>query len=694
MFGKVVLHLDFETYSDLDLVATGLHIYARGRHTDLWCAAFAFNEEPVQLWLPGQTVPERLFNHIEKGGDVWAHNASFEQEICNNVATRKYGWPWIYPDQLTCTMAMAYAMGLPGTLEKAAAALGVKEQKDMEGSRLMKQMCRPRTIDPQSGQITWWNEADKVKRLSDYCVQDVHVERAIGRRMMKLSPYEKRVWLLDQKINSRGVTVDVPALMAATIMVEKEKDRLNREMRHVSHNQIATCQAVQQIKNFIKENSHLKDLDSLAKQDVVELLGQKDLPERCVRVLELRQEAGKATAAKLEPMLSGAGSTDHRLRGCFQYSGANTRRWAGRRVQLHNLKRPKISQDIINDVLTRLPKGMTSEEIDMLYGSPLSVLSDCVRGFIRSAADHYLLANDFNAIEARVLAWLSGEEPVLETFRKDQDVYKLAAAIIFGVSIQNVFEWQRQVGKVAILALGYGGGVGAFKTMAKGYGVSVAPALPALWARADQSEREWVLQSYEQNKKRYEPITQEEFVASDLIKTFWRKANPNIVSYWRGLEQAAMRAVLHPKEKVQCRSVSYLLNGSFLWCKLPSGGVICYPYPEIKSTTTPWGETKNALTYMAEDGQTKQWLRFKTYGGSLAENITQAVARDLLADAMLRLEDKGYPVVVHVHDEIVCEMLAGKGDLDEASKVMCELPVWAKGLPVKAGGWIGTRYRK
>lgn len=688
----MILHLDFETKSDLDLRAVGLHVYARGRITDLWCACYAFDDEPVELWLPGMIISNRFINHIESGGEVWAHNASFEQELCNNVATRKYGWPYIYTEQLVCTMAMSYAMGLPGHLGSTAAALGIREQKDFEGSRLMLQMCKPRAVTPQ-GQFSWWDEPEKIKRLSEYCRQDVVVERDIGKRMMRLSQYEKKVWELDQKINSRGITVDVQAIMAASNLVEKEKVRLNKEIRDVSHNKIASCQAVQQIKEFLTSQG-VQDVESLAKEDVVDLLGKKDLPQTCVRVLELRQEAGKATTAKLEPMLSGAGSTDHRLRGCFQYSGANTRRWAGRRVQLHNLKRPKISQGIIDDVLARLPRGLTSEEIEILYGSPLSVLSDCIRSFLIASPGNDLITCDFNAIEARVVAWLAGQTSVLDIFRSGEDIYKHAASKIFGKRVDEINDQERQVGKVAILALGYGGGVGAFQTMAKGYAVDIAPAYPALWRLADESQREWVERSFLANKSRYGFIEREEYIASDLTKTFWREANPAIVHYWHELENGAIKAVLNPKQKIQVRSITYLVNGSFLWCKLPSDGVLCYPYPQIQKIKTPWGQEKDGLTYMAEDGQSKQWMRFKTYGGSLCENVTQAVSRDLLADAMLRLEDQNYSVVAHVHDEIICELPQGKGSLEEMAEIMGQNPEWAKDLPVKSGGWRGRRYRK
>lgn len=689
----MILHLDFETRSDIELTKQGLHNYARGRNTDIMCAAFAFGEEPVQLWTPGGILPDRFIRHIESGGEVHAHNAAFEQELCNNVATRKYNWPHLYTDQLVCTMAMSYAMGLPGGLGATSAALGLEQQKDLAGKRLMLQYCVPREI--KNGKIVWWDDPDSLKRIYEYCRQDVVVEREIGRRMMRLSAYETEIWRIDQKINSRGIAVDVPAIKAAIRIVEQEKERLMREMQDVTGNKVATCTAVQQIKTFLINNG-VPNVESLAKADVVELLDQPTLPKVCRTVLELRKEAGKSSTAKLESMLLGASSSDNRLRGMFQYSGANTRRWAGRRVQLQNFPRPKIDAAVIDKIISNLD-DLSPADIDTFFGPPMDVISNCLRGFLIASPGNQLLTCDYSSIEARVIAWLAGEEGALEIFRTHGKIYEYAAAAIFDKDPSDITDKERQVGKVAVLALGYGGGVGAFRTMAKGYNVDLQPALSALsalWARATGEQRQWVESSYLDNHKRYEGITHDEYIASDLTKTFWRLANPAIVKLWAELERNALAAVKEPGEKFGSHGIYYKSKGSFLWCQLPSGGVLCYPYPQVGQVKTPWGQTKTGLTYMSEDGQSKKWLRFKTYGGSLAENVTQAVARDLLADALLRLEAKGYPVVAHVHDEIVCERKSGEGSVSEMAEIMSEVPDWAKGLPIKAAGWQGKRYRK
>lgn len=300
--------------------------------------------------------------------------------------------------------------------------------------------------------------------------------------------------------------------------------------------------------------------------------------------------------------------------------------------------------------------------IDMFYGSPLNVISDCLRGFIIPNEGHDFIAADFSAIEARVLAWLAGEEHVLETFRGHGLIYEHAAAGIYRKPMDQITKEERQIGKIAVLALGYQGGKGAFLSMAKTSGVRVA--------EKDAEE----------------------------IKIKWREAHPNIVRYWWDLDAASKLAVKNPGIKYSIKTkyslTKYVVRGSFLWCQLPSTRVLCYPYPKLEMVETPWGENKEAVTYMGENALTKKWERMKSYGGLLCENITQAIARDVMVEAMHRLENKQYPVVMHVHDEVVCEVPQGWGSVKEMEDLMCEIPSWAKGLPVKAEGWRDHRYQK
>lgn len=651
------LHIDFETRSAVDLKVVGLDNYARHPSTEVVCLGWAVNDEPVELD-PG-VGPELFYtvaDLVNDGVATLAHNAAFELAIWNHILAARYGWPALKPEQCVCTMAMAYAQGLPGSLENAAAAVGIEEQKDQVGHRIMLQLSKPRSINPD-GSIVWWEDPEKLARLYEYCKQDVRVERELAKRLMRLSPAEMKVWQLDYQINQRGIYVDQQSAKAALEVVAGEQQRLASEIRSVTDGFCGVPTEHARLAEWIRSRG--VDTPGVAKADVVSLLAEDSIPDDVRSALEIRQEYAKSSTAKLKPMVEAA-SADGRLRGMFQYHGASTGRWAGRRVQLHNLPRPKIDQPAIEDVFEHLDDR---DYIDFMYGSPMSVMSDCLRGMLCAPPGKLLVAGDFANIEGRVLAWLAGEEWKLQAFRDfdagvGPDLYLVAAARIFRCDVKDA-KPHRQVGKVAELALGYGGGIGAFQTMARGYGVDVGDA------RADE------------------------------IKNAWRAAHPATVKFWYALERAAINAVLTPGTAFEVGPrVTFKRAGSFLWCRLPSGRVLCYPYPQIGK-----GKFDNdCVTYMAVNSVTNKWERTDTYGGKLAENVTQAVARDCLSEAMLRLDADGFPIVAHVHDEIVAEMHADHRfithGLDNFLDNMKLVPAWAKGLPIAVEGWVGRRYRK
>lgn len=671
-----VLHIDFETRSSVDLREVGLHNYARHPDTGIWCMAWAIGDMEPEIWRKGEPLPTPVWRHVEAGLPVYAHNAPFELTIWNNVDAQTFDWPELKPEQTYCTMAMAYAMGLPGNLEDAALAMGLRVLKDAEGRSLMLRMCRPRSKPGQP--LVWWDEEDKLARLYEYCRQDVRVERELHKRLMPLSDKERQVWLLDYQINQRGVMIDVPTAKAAIRLADTMKVKYDEQMAIATGGAATSCTALAPIKEWLNQQGCHKALAGLAKADVTELLADDTLPAAARRVLTLRQEAGKASNAKFNVMVNQAGADD-RLRNLVQYHGAATGRWAGRAVQVHNLPRDMPKAKVVEHVLQLVRDGQ-HEAIDMIYGPPLSMVSRCMRSFFVAPEGKMLLAADFSNVEGRGAAWFAGEHWKIEAFKAADaktgpGIYELAYAKSFNVPVESVKNpsEERQVGKTMELAFGYQGGVGSFHVMGKTYGVKVS----------DEKANEF--------------------------KEAWRSAHPRIVSAWYDIQRAAINAVKNPGQVYACghpgRQAKFKVAGSFLWCLLPSGRAICYPYPKLLE-----GEYGPQLTYMTnpspddrkkgkviKDPQNSaSWARVGTYGGSLFNNIIQGTCRDLLADCMLRLDGLGANIVLHVHDEVVVEVDADKAEAarQKMQEIMRTPPEWAAGFPLWADCGVMKRYGK
>ena len=626
-----MLRIDFETRSKVDLPKRGVHIYAEDPSTDAWCMAYAFDDQPVELWVMGEDLPANIRKHVEAGGLLGAWNAAFELAIWNHIMAPRYNWPKIKASQCRCTMMMAGAMSLPLGLDRCASAMSLDISKDKQGYSLMLRMAKPRKVNP----LTWWDVPARLEKLHNYCKQDVEVERKLAGKLRPLTDKEQALWVLDQKINNRGVPVDLTSVNTLIDWCKQERTRLNNEMVRVSNGQVTSCADLVNLKRFA-------NLASVAKESLDEAIDIKKGATR--EALILRRDFAKTSTKKLDSFKVGT-MNDHRMRGIFQFYGAvSTGRWSGRRVQPQNFPRPTCSQ---KEIERRIDDG------DM---SSLQDVSDCLRGMIAANKGAELVCADFSAIEARALAWLAGEDKVIDAFIEGRDLYKIAAADIYGVKYEEVTKDQRQVGKVAILALGYQGAKGAFNAMASGYGVKLQDA---------QVEK---------------------------IVAAWREANQNIVNWWYDLDRAAQRAITHVGDKVKVGRTIFQYHHRHLWMKIPSGRLMCFPLAKIKTIDKPWGKGK-AITYMGENTYTHKVERLSTYGGKIAENITQAIARDLLAEALVRVETAGYKVCMHVHDELVAHLHEG-GGVKEFENIMAEVPAWADGLPLAAEGWQGRRYRK
>jgi len=653
-----VVHVDFETFSECDLRSAGAYAYAAHPSTDILCMAWAIGDEEVNLWLPGEPFPFDLIG-LGVAARLVAWNAPFERLIWRHVGQRRYRFPAVADEQWWCAAAQAAQMALPRDLDGAAAALGGAQQKDATGRRIMLQLSQPRKPTLNDPRTRWTPEMapEKFGILYDYCRQDVRAERGIGERLYAISDSERRMFLLDQKINDRGVRIDRPLILAAKRIVEQTLGELDLELRQVTDGAVQATTQVAALTRWVNDQGVL--CDSLASHAIEALLARPGLPWSVEKALLIRQEAAKSSTAKLDAMLTAAGADD-RIRGSLLYYGAaRTGRWAGRLHQPQNF--PRGDEAILEDVDGAVAAIATGNAgyVRAVYGSPMTVVSTCLRPMMIAAEGRDLMACDFANIEGRVLAWLAGEEWKLQAFREydagaGPDLYKLTYSRSFGVPVAAVTKPQRQVGKVQELACGYQGWVGAFLTFAKLYRMQVDDAEAARLAGA------------------------------------WRDAHPGVRSLWGNLNDAAFKAVARPGTKHAVGPVAYLCQGDFLWCRLPSGRVLAYCRPTIEKNDR--GE--DAVHFWGTDSYTKRWCKQSGYGGLWTENIVQAISRDLLAEAMLRLEEAGYPLVLTVHDELVAEVPHGFGSVAAMEAIAAELPPWARGLPVTAAGWRGRRYQK
>lgn len=654
------LHLDVESYSECDLKRSGLYRYAADPSTELLVVCYCIDDGPVVTWFPyahipgeviigwkgpyftGVQAPAALLKAINAGATVCAHNAQFERLILSGHVGKRHGFPIIPPEQMLCTAAKAASAGLPRSLEDAADAIGSFPKKAV-GRINMLQLAKPRTGKDKRYTIEAFPE--KYKELALYCLDDVLAERDLDNRLPDLSASEQRVWELDQRINDRGIGVDLPAVADAQALIDEYKAYLEERCR-----ELTGCDPTQtgKLAEWVRANGY-PNLPDMQAPTVIEALSDPACPENIRTVLKIRSTHAMKAVSKYTSMERATGE-DGRLRGMHLYYGAGTGRWAGLLVQLQNMFRP-----VIKDADTAIGafKARSLALVRFLYGvDPMKVFASCVRGMLVPGKGKDLLALDFAAIEARVLAWLAGQRDVLAVFAGHGKIYEYTAAKIYNGRIETVTSEQRFIGKVACLALGYGGGRMAFAKMAKQYGVDISE---------DQAE---------------------------VIKSDWRDANPFIVKLWYDLESAAKAAIRQPGIAfgIPSKKIIFKVEGEWLLMRLPSGRRLSYLQPEM--------DAEGQVTYMGIDTYTRQWKRVSTYGGKLTENVVQAIARDLLVSGMFNLEAAGYPIVLTVHDEIVSEVDEGFGSVNAAARLMCKLPEWAAGLPVQAEGWRGKRYRK
>lgn len=666
-----ILSIDIETYSPTDLTKSGVYAYAQDPDFQILLFAYAFDNDPVRVIdiAQGGTLPAEVVEALEDPEVLkTAFNAAFERTCIDEFFKM-----WLPTEQWECTMVKASMLGLPLSLAAVSGVLKLEQKKMVAGKALIRFFSMPCKPAKSNGMRTrhtacskeYFDSLPEVLSLEEkyqaetykkwqtfkaYCGQDVEVERAIRNKIkfFEIPEFEKRLYVLDQDINDRGVMLDRPFIQNAISMDLLSRERLTAEAIKLTG--LDNPNSTAQLKQWIGQETG-EDVKSLSKETIPGLLENSEC-EILTKVLQIRQEMAKTSVKKYEAM-SNAICNDGRVRGLLQFYGANrTGRWAGRLVQVQNLPQNHL-YDL--DLARQLVSENDIEMLEMLFGNVPDTLSQLIRtAFVAKRGCTFLVA-DFSAIEARVIAWLAGEKWRLDVFNTHGKIYEASASQMFKVPIESVVKGSplRQKGKIAELALGYQGGVGALTTMG------------ALKMGLKESELQGLVEA-------------------------WRTANPAIVRLWAEVGKAALEAVEDKTIVSIHHGLRFEVRNNLLYILLPSGRRLSYMRPTISQNK--FGS--KALKYEGMNQTTKQWCVQDTYGGKLVENIVQAVARDLLAEAMVNVEKAGYRIVMHVHDEIIIECEKDKADLAEVCRIMGQSIDWAKGLPLRADGYETEYYKK
>lgn len=701
----MILSIDLETRSPTDLKRSGAYVYFENPYTEILCAAWAIDDGPVRIWYPGDPCPTEISNATAlKSCEISGWNVNFERQGWNRILGPRHGWPVPHLDQYRDTAAQAAAQALPRSLEKAANVLRMPERKDLAGARLMKLMASPRKRRKgEAYQKYYWNEGD-LQRLGDYCAQDVEVERSIRNKLRPLSPEEFTLWRFDQMINDRGITLDRDLVADMNAIVDQYIERLNVEMDLLTEGRVRSCSQTPSLKLWLADHGVVTA--SLAK-DVIDTVMSRDMPPHCRRALALWHEASKASVRKLQAAELCAGG-DGRARGLLLFHGATSGRWAGQLWQPQNL--PRGTGTIDQEQAIGLIRHRDVQTLAWAYDSPLVAISDCLRGVMTAEPGKQLIAGDFVSVEARITAWLANDLDKIQQFRMEDDgtgaeIYRLAASKIYGVPVEEIGgkeDPRRQTGKTAELALGFGGSVNALAKMSLNYHIDMADAFPALWESADPEEQDKADKRHAEVEAmgNSNGLSREAWQACWLTVRAWRRAHPRITDMWEQFHSAAWHTIEEAGKEFSAGRISFRREAGFLWLTLPSGRRLAYPTPLVENLEVPWSdkrlpekerEHRDMLTVLAFEQGKK--IRYPFYPGLTFQHSVQAIARDLLANGMHRVEAAGYPVVMSIHDEVICEV-AQEPDVGQFEELLCELPNWAEGIPLVAEAWSGFRYRK
>lgn len=642
-----LLAIDIETYSDVDLTKCGVYAYCDSPQFEILLFAYAFDEEETEIidLACGEHLPQRVLDALEDTAVIkTAFNAAFERTCISKYLGKK-----LSPVSWQCTAVQSAMLALPLSLDGVGEVLNIKRKKLKEGTDLVRffsMPCKPTKANGGRTRNLPSDEPEKWTRFKAYCIRDVDAEREIRQKLRNypIPESEMRLYQMDQEINDRGILVDQELVANAILCDTQYKEAVTARAYELTGLENPNSPA--QIKGWLSDRG--VEVDSLDKKAVKSMIS--DAEGEVLEVLQLRLLMAKTSVKKYEAIERSVCS-DGRCHGLLQFYGANrTGRWAGRLVQVQNLPQNHIA-DL--ELARNLVKDRQFDLIDLLYDSTPGVLSELIRtAFIPKPGCRFIVA-DFSAIEARVLAWFSGEQWRLDTFAEGGDIYCASASQMFGVPVVKHGEngHLRQKGKIAELALGYGGSVGALTSMG------------ALEMGLEEEE--------------LQPLVNQ-----------WRASNPHITKFWWDVDAAAVKAVKE-RTSISYKNLCFTYRSGILFVTLPSGRNLSYIKPRM--TQNRFG--RESLSYEGV-GESKKWMRIETYGPKLVENIVQATARDLLALAMLRLRDAGYEIVMHIHDEAVLEVPDGVSSVDEVCRMMSVAPDWAAGLPLRADGYECPFYKK
>ncbi|RMD03218.1 hypothetical protein D9O40_03495 [Clostridium autoethanogenum] len=648
-----ILSIDIETFSDIDLGKCGVYRYADSLNFHILLFGYSIDGAPVEVidLASGDQLPEFIIDAILNGEVIkTAFNAQFER-----VCLMKYlscllnKTIYLNPSSWCCSEVQAAMLGLPHSLDSVGKVLKLEDQKMSEGKVLIRYFCMPcKATAANGGRVRNMpsDAPEKWKLFKKYNIRDVEVELAIREKLKgyPMPDKEQEFYVLDQKINDRGLLVDMK-LVEEAISCDRQFTVAATE-RAYELTGLENPNSVAQLKGWLRERG--VEVESLSKKAVIDLVEETE--GEVEEALKLRLLMAKTSVKKYEA-IERAVCCDGRVHGLFQFYGANrTGRWSGRLVQFQNLPQNHLKD--LNLARDLIKKGKF-EDVELLFGNTPSVLSELIRTNFIPKEKHRFIVADFSAIEARVISWLAGENWRLEVFSSHGKIYEAAASMMFHVPIESITKGSplRQKGKISELACGYGGGVGALKAM----------------GALDMGVQEYELQGLIDN---------------------WRAANPHIVRLWWEVDKAAIEAVKQ-RTRTSTHGIIFTYKSGMLFVTLPSGRNLVYVKPKLR--INKFG--REGLTYEGI-GTTKKWERIETYGPKIVENIIQAIARDLLAEAMLRLNKTGFIIVAHVHDEVICEVPDGKSSVEEICNIMSEPVQWSKGLPLKADGYECSFYQK